>query len=104
MARRVIMVQQDPRYDLSSLEPFGVVEYLLPRRVFITEVQTNLETLQRAMEQITFDPELDLVCMTGPFVLVGMMMWIIGRKYKSIKVLIFNAPADGYVERAFTLE
>jgi hypothetical protein len=97
------MVQADPRYSTKGLEEFGEVVYLLQYKPYVLDTINTLDAINRAFDIIKFDPDTDILVMTGPFVLVALLYWVVGRRYKSINTLVFNAPQDSYTERKLAL-
>jgi hypothetical protein len=104
MNRRVFFIKQDPRYDTSAVRAHSNnVVYLLEHQPYVMNPAELISIINRALDMKGFDPEKDLVATTGPFMPVAMMMWVLARRHPSVKVLMFDAKTDAYVERAWVL-
>jgi hypothetical protein len=57
---------------------------------------------ERKLKQINFNPDEDLICLTGPSILLQLFLAILSHKYSYLKVLMFNATDCKYKLR--TLE
>jgi hypothetical protein len=97
------MIQADPRYSTRGLEQFGEVTYLLQYKPYVLDTLNVLDSINRALDLIKFDPEVDVIVTTGPFVLVSMLFWVLGRRYTTMNVLVFDAPHDCYTEKKYLL-
>jgi len=99
---RVIVLQKNHRLDSVAAEEYGKRIFILENFVDPFDSSKLLRMYHRKLKQINFNPDEDLVCLTGPSILLQLFLAVLSHKYSSLKVLMFNAPDCKYKLR--TLE
>lgn len=87
--------------DISSLE--NVVQF---NRYDASPFQTERfeEDLLAKMEDIAFDPERDRVAIVGRIVTVVLGVAALLRRYRKLRVLVYYAPDEVYMERTLEID
>lgn len=101
---RVLVLQKDHRLDSKAAEQFGKRIFILDNFVDPFDTAKLVKMYNRKLKQIRFNPEHDLVCLTGPSILLQLFVAVLGHKFNRIKVLMFHAPDSTYKLRILDLE
>lgn len=100
--------------DLNSTKGFGAVEFVFqpdrkregaPRHTFrpsMTSVNAYAKCFLEEIESRGYNPATDFFAMTGPLIAVSVSLSALLYRYKKIKVLIFVASMNGYVDKEFS--
>ena len=99
---RVFLIEENPRYDLTPLSAFGLVEYLCKERE-CSPFQTvrSTELIRQRLEQAVFNSEIDFICMTGQNLKIAMLLAVAANDYGAVRLLMFDAASHTYKERLF---
>jgi len=100
---RVIVLQKDHRLDSSAAETFGKRIYILDNFADPFDTDKLTRMYRRKLRQINFNPEEDLVCLTGPSILLQLFLAILAHEHDRLKVLLFHAPSSKYKLRTLDL-
>lgn len=101
---RIIVLQKDHRLDSSAAEEFGSRTYVLTNFVDPFNTDKLIHTLKRKLKQIRFDPDTDVICLTGPSILLQIFLAVVGHQTDRIRVLMFYAPDGKYRLRVLELK
>lgn len=93
---KIYLVEPNSRYDLAALEPYGKVVYI-SEQINPFNVEESLKIITDGLKN--FDPTEDYICMTGNLQTVAFMMMIIYNKFKTFRILMFDARTSNYRER-----
>ena len=96
---RVFLAEPNGRFDLSSAESFGVIEYLSSRRLDPFNTDTTVDFIKNRLQEVDFDLEVDFICMTGNSLILALMLSTAISSYYSVKLLMFDAKNSAYRER-----
>lgn len=98
---RVILAEPTTRFDLSAAERHGELTYLSssPLNPFTTEGMIGIFT--HRLEEIGFNPEVDIICLTGQQLTVAIMLAVVASVHPSFKLLMFHAGTSDYRVRVF---
>ena len=99
MFGRVFLPEPNGRFDLSTAEIFGVIEYLSERRLDPFNTDTTVDFFKSRLQEVNFDPEIDFICMTGNSLILALMLSVVVSSYYSVKLLMFDAKNSAYRER-----
>jgi hypothetical protein len=107
MARVFVLdpdVTKNPKFNTASLEKFGKVAFIFNKSWTMSPLRpaASLKAMRRALESQKFDPFTDYIVLTGPFHTINLLIWALARAYEPIRVLMFDARNDGYVEHVLT--
>jgi hypothetical protein len=97
---RVIAPETTDKFDLSGAKAHGDMLFLFtsPQSPF----QENLvEAYRKRLHEIEFDPEKDVVCMTGQILTLCMFFAAIYKDHKKFRALLFDARSSHYVMHVF---
>jgi hypothetical protein len=92
---RVIAPEPNNRYNFTKAEAYGQV-------VFLMEEAQNpfqdglLATYKKRFSELNFDPEQDVLCMTGQSLITAMMLATVLREHGRVKILMFDARVSDY--------
>lgn len=100
---RVILVERNERYDVSSATTFGEILYLCDRPVNPFNTVGAVELFQERLVQMEYDPEVDYLCMTGQSLTVAMLLGVAVKLYGRVRLLMFHAREREYRERFFAV-
>ena len=100
---RVIVLQKNHKLDSKAAEEFGKRIYILDNYANPFDTDRLIKMYRRKLKQIHFDPEKDVVCLTGPSILLQLFLVVLANKYDNLKVLMFNAPDHNYKLRTLEL-
>jgi len=101
---RVIVVQKDHKLDSSAAEEYGTRHYILDNFADPFDTDQLLNQYRNKLKEIKFNPKNDVVCLTGPSILLQLLLATIASRFKKIKVLMFYAPDSKYKLRELNLE
>jgi len=100
---RVFLAEPNPRYDISTAESFGTVQYLLPNGCNPFDMAGTSFQLIAALESIKFNPKQDYICMTGNTLTIAMLLSIVSNLNDVVRLLVFDARRSAYIEKVFSL-
>jgi hypothetical protein len=100
---RVIVLQKDHKLDSQAAEEYGKRTFILESFVDPFDTEKIIKMFLRKLKQIRFNPQEDLVCLTGPSILLQLFLAVLGRRFYKIKVLMFYAPDSKYKLRTLDL-
>ena len=87
------------RFDLTAAEPFGDVVYLLNGEMpSALHLQETSETISESLVKMRYD-ENDWICLTGPTILVSLLLACVCVEYGQANVLVFDAAQEKYLPR-----
>lgn len=101
---RVIVLQKGHKLDSSAAEDYGRRIYVLNNFVDPFDTEKLVNTFHRKLKQISFDPDNDIICLTGPSILLQLFLAVVGSIHKKIKILMFYAPDSKYKLRTLELQ
>lgn len=98
---RVILAEPTARFDLSAAERHGELVYLSssPLNPFTTEGMIGIFT--HRLREIGFNPETDIICLTGQTLTTAIMLAVASSMYSAFKMLMFHAGTSDYRVRVF---
>ena len=96
----VFLANQNNKFDLSTLSPYGDTRFLVDGYMNPFNTDTCLRQLKEGLEY--FDPEKDWLCLTGNMMLVSFMVMVAYEKFDTFKVLLFDSQHSNYRERVIT--
>lgn len=99
---RVFLIEENPRYDLTTLVAFGRVIFLCKERECSPfQTSRSTELIRQRLEDASFDNESDFICMTGQNLKIAMLLAVAANDYGSVRLLMFDAVSHSYKERLF---
>lgn len=101
MSRRVFVPEANNRYDLTRAEVFGEISTLLTKNLSPFDPNAP-QILEAAFELNKFDPRVDYLCFTGRNTTLGIALAVALGKYKTVRVLLFDARSSVYREVVYT--
>ena len=108
MSRRVILIEKPkPNVNLSDLVSWGKPIYVFgpdDRRPSMFAVEEYMQELASALERIDFDPDADIICMTGNLIQVSFLLTAATQLYGQVALLMYHAGDCKYVRRIMTLK
>jgi hypothetical protein len=101
---RVFLIEENLRYDLSGLAPYGAVVFLNGDRAMNPFNTTHIPAqIRDGLRREEFDPAIDYVCMTGQNLKIAMFLAVAAHDYGPLRLLFFEASSETYVERVFDI-
>lgn len=103
--RSRVFVLEPTNLDLSSAEPFGDIIFVFDEhetRPSIWETGEFLEAVQRKLEQLNFNPDVDYFCCAGSMVPLISMINYLSNVYPQFRLLLWNSTIREYVVRSFS--
>lgn len=97
--RRVFIAYDTPKYDTRGAEDYGKRVFLLKNELHPLSVHDVVGELQRRLTEMRFNPNEDVVCLTGGTVLVAMLCAVCAKMFDRFTVLVYDAKTSKYVER-----
>ena len=100
---RVFIPEHNARYDPQKAAAYGELIYLM-------EDQQNpfadslLSKYVIALEQVNFDPQRDLICLTGQALICALLLATAIRIHGEVRVLMFDARVSYYRLKVLSLE
>jgi hypothetical protein len=101
---RVFILQFSNRYDVSTAKDHGQIYYLTKERLDPFDPNETVRLIRRELSQKKFDPEEDMVALTGASNLVSLFLAVLARDYDEFKVLIFDSRTEQYVLRTIDIK
>lgn len=98
---RVFIVVRNSRFDVTPAEEFGRVEYVFDDDSVSPFSQSVTDDIARRLRDANFDPERDYIALTGPTIMVSLLVGVAMSSWPSIRTLLFDARKEGYRERSF---
>lgn len=99
---RVVLIEENPRYDLAQLAAFGEVVFLCKdRECNPFQLERTTELIRQRLDKMGFDGETDFICMTGQNLKIAILLAVAANDFGSVRVLMFDAVAHSYKERVF---
>ena len=98
---RVLMLEQRDS-DLSNSLDFGSLVYLFTgnkARASVFDTGKLCNDIADKLQEMSYDPENDLIVLTGPFLAVIILMSTVSNIYGMARVLMFDTGTRKYVER-----
>ncbi len=102
MTARVFFAIRARNIDVSSVEEHGVVTYLLARPPSPFKTDECVEAIEGAMDRNEYHPGEDLIAIAGPSILTALLVAVASSR-GSVRVLLWDAPGERYIERSFEL-
>ena len=99
---RVFLPEPAKRFNLAQAKVFGELVYLAEQRLDPFNVELTLEILTERLSALAFNPEKDLLCMTGNTIILAYSLTAASRLFGSVKLLLFDARTSSYCERVLT--
>ena len=93
----IYLAEPNQRYDLTTLEDIGDIVYASAEPVNPFNTERAMTTLRNGLKD--FNPDEDMICLTGNMQTVSMLLAVACRKYDAIRVLLFDARSSNYKER-----
>lgn len=106
MTRVFVVEQPRANIDISKAEAFGAITYIFApddRRCSVFQADDYAREIAERLHVLGFDPLHDLVCIAGSMVPVAIALAKMGAIYDMLRVLLFSARENGYVERVLDL-
>ena len=102
---RVVVAEDNPRFCLDRAQTHGQIVFLSNQKLNPFTVDGVQGIFSHRLDEIRFDPNTDIVCLTGQSLTVALMMAVIGAKYKShtVKLLMYNSTTSDYRLRVMDL-
>lgn len=101
---RVFLAEFNPKYDVHDAERYGTLVHLLKAQMSPFDTTGMVEALRKALDDNCFDPERDFICMTGPSLVVAMLLGTITADWERVRLLMFDAKSHFYRDRWFNTE
>lgn len=99
---RVFLIEENHRYDLTPLRPFGDLVFLCKDwECNPFQPVRTLELIRQRLDSHSFDAETDFVCMTGQNLKIALFLAVTANDYGSIRVLMFDAVSHSYKQVDF---
>lgn len=98
---RVFFAQESTRFDTNSAKFYGDPVFIMKIGSSVPPFRTD-ELFARLDEELTgqsYNPEVDFFALTGPHAVVALTLAHLVAKYKQVKVLLFDAAIERYVDR-----
>ena len=102
MKPKVFILQKQNRYDISAVKYYSdnIVYIINDERINPFDIQELTELVKHRLIMNNFNPEVDLICLTGSSVLLSLFLATIvvhtGGGYSNLKVLIYDARNSKY--------
>ena len=100
---RVFFVTHARNIDVSSVEEHGLPTYLLEKPPSPFKTDECVDAIVEAMERYAYRPNADLIAIAGPSILTAMFT-AISASYGPVRMLLWDAPSERYVERGFSVD
>ena len=97
---RVIVPEPNDRYDFTKAMNYGKIVYLMDQAQNPFR-DALMEEYLRLLSEIEFDAEQDIVCMTGQNLVIAQLLAAVFQKYRSVRVLMFDARVADYRLKVF---
>jgi len=96
---RVFFVPSNSKFDVTPAEEFGRIVVLEGLRPSPFNTDECLVSAAEQLRNYNYDPVSDFIAFTGPSILVAFVFALAFASNRSVKVLLFDARENGYVER-----
>lgn len=96
MNTRVILAEPTPRLDLSAAAHHGELTYLSDTQLNPFSPDGAIGIFKHRLQEIRFDPDVDLICLSGQTLTVALMMMAVANSYPTVKLLMFDARQSSY--------
>jgi hypothetical protein len=103
MTRRVFIVAPAENIDTDPAKKYGPIVFLFPEHSpspFRTE--ELIRELESALLEHSFNPEEDYFAISGPFLPLSLATFALGRLYRKVNFLVFDARMSDYVVRVIS--
>ncbi len=80
-------------HDWKAAEPFGELVFCLPAGIGIENFEGLKSALRASLERERFNPDHDLVAITGPLVIVTLFFGLLLIKYGRLRALAYRGGA-----------
>lgn len=103
---RVFVPTSRQRFDVSAAGEHGDVVYIFDdeRWPSLLDVQAVADSIGDILERHDFDPERDILALTGPVLLVAAALTVAVTWEGAARVLVFDAGNERYLERTLSAE
>lgn len=101
---KVIAAEPNDRYSFICAETYGDLIYLSDVSLNPFESSTAIGLFSKQLDKISFDPDTDVICLTGKTIIVSLLMSVVAVKYNKFKVLMFDARVSAYRERTILIK
>lgn len=101
---KVIAAEPNNRYNFDSAETYGDLIYLSDVSLNPFESSKAIGLFSKRLDEIDFDPDSDIICLTGQTIIISLLMSVVAVKYNKFKVLMFDARVSAYKERTILIK
>lgn len=103
MVARVFFATSKIKLDVNSAQEHGDFVYLFDRAPSPFRPDEVVSGIREQLKDSKFNPQHDLIALTGPQYLVAMLLTIAADEYRNVTMLMFDASTGRYVPRQFRL-
>ena len=101
---RVFLIEENHRYDLTSLSKFGTPVFLCKERECSPfHPERTIEMIRQRLDEAEFHEEEDFICMTGQNLKIAFLLAVAANDFGVVRLLMFDAVAHAYKEGIFDL-
>jgi len=106
MSARVFMPAWTSKFDSGPAEKFGEIIYLMKGESIVNPFNTErlISSFDASLDEHKFNPEVDFIALTGGHIFVSFLLATAAVSYDRLKLLLFDASNERYVERPFFIE
>lgn len=101
---RVILAEKTSKYDLSAASTHGVLVALSDTQLNPFSPGGAIGIFSHRLKSIGFNPDEDLICLTGSSITVALLLATVAQMYPTFKMLMFHAGTSDYRVRIFSRE
>lgn len=98
MTPKVIVVEPNPRFDLSAAQTFGEITYLT-EGVNPFDTHEIVRAVDAGLDRVGFDPTRDVVAIVGYVLTISFALAAIAAKHPKINVILYDARKSAYNKR-----
>ncbi len=105
---RVFFIERPkPSLDIEPAKKFGEISFVFnegDRRASVFDSESYGRSIVNRLREVEFNPQLDLLCISGKMVPVCIATAAIISAYDTVQVLLYNASLADYVKRTMSRE
>ena len=103
MTSRVFMPAWSSKFDSAPAKKFGEIIYLMRGEKIVNPFNTErlVSLFYEELDSQSFDQEADYIALTGGHIFVAFLLATAAVSYDKVKILLFDASTNKYVERVF---
>lgn len=102
MTRKVFVLFEDTKKDVSDAGRFGEITYVYPTNEPHPKVWTNsfVQDMLKRLSDLQFNPEVDYVVVSGTVVPLVLLLTRLARDYQTLNMLLYDSSVDEYIHKA----